>query len=165
MYLYISHISLPLITRFNNGSQLPDVYLVCSSSDSNKRPTPLVPSMSSSSVSSPSPITRTNHLPQRLKRELFDTIVHIAVGPKKELFRLHKGLLCSASPFFRAALEGKFVESKTQAIDMPEEDVVMFRYLQMWLYTDSFLEGGEEASAVPWHTLINIYGQCAVVWK
>ena len=42
---------------------------------------------------------------------------------------------------------------------MPEEDVVMFRYLQMWLYTDSFLEAGEKLLVVPWRTLIDIYGQ------
>lgn len=105
------------------------------------------------------PLKRIGHLSKRLKRNVFDSIVHLTVGPEKEIFKLHKGLLCNASPFFKAALEGKFVESTNQAIDMPEDDAVMFRYLQLWLYTDSLLEAGEKPSVVPWRTLIDIYGQ------
>ena len=71
---------------------------------------------------------------------------------------MHKGLLCNASPFFRGAFEGHFVESTNQCLDLPEEDPAIFKYLQLWLYSDTILEGGEMPVDIPWTTLLDLYG-------
>ena len=42
---------------------------------------------------------------------------------------------------------------------MEEDDVVMFKHLQIWLNTDSLLEAGEKPPVILWRTLIDIYGQ------
>ena len=79
------------------------------------------------------------------------------VGPDKELFKMHKGLLCNASPFFSGAFEGHFVESANQCLNLPEEDPAVFKYLQLWLYSDSILEGEEMPAEISWKTLFDLY--------
>ena len=71
---------------------------------------------------------------------------------------MHKGLLCNASPFFSGAFEGHFVESANQCLDLPEEDPAMFKYLQLWIYSDTILEGEEMPAEIPWKTLLDLYG-------
>lgn len=41
---------------------------------------------------------------------MLGSVVQLKVGPKKQIFHIHKGLLCSAAAYFRAALEGGFKE-------------------------------------------------------
>ena len=79
------------------------------------------------------------------------------VGPNKELFKMHKGLLCNASPFFSGAFEGHFTESANQCLDLPEEDPAMFEHLQLWLYSDTILEGEEMPIDIRWETLLDLY--------
>ena len=43
-------------------------------------------------------------------RNIFDTIAQIEVGPGRNIFYVHKGLLCNIAPYFKAALEGGFRE-------------------------------------------------------
>ena len=47
-----------------------------------------------------------------LKQQIFrlDSVVQFTVGPEKQVFHIHKGLLCNAAAYFRAALEGGFKE-------------------------------------------------------
>ncbi|MCJ1461297.1 hypothetical protein MMC28_011679 [Mycoblastus sanguinarius] len=40
----------------------------------------------------------------------FSTIARIIVGPEKQLFQIHKDLLCNVSTYFNAALNGQFKE-------------------------------------------------------
>ena len=51
-----------------------------------------------------------------------------------------------------------FAEATSQTIDLPDEDPFVFKYLQLWLYTDSILEGEEDVKALDWSALLKIYG-------
>lgn len=50
-------------------------------------------------------------------------------------FQIHKTHLCHYSPFFDAALNGNFIESKTQEVELYETDPKIFGILTNWLYT------------------------------
>ena len=63
-------------------------------------------------------------------------MVTIKVGPQKMPFVAHKGLLCSLSPFFAAALRGSFQESSTQSVHLAEDDPEIFDIIHVWLYTN-----------------------------
>lgn len=65
---------------------------------------------------------------------LYDSIVIVIVGPTEHHFDLHKGLLCSWSGFFKAALNGNFIETEG-TVKLPEQDPETFRYFVNWLYT------------------------------
>ena len=65
----------------------------------------------------------------------FDGLVHVIVGPQKQVFFLHKEILCNVSSYFRAALDGSFAEGLTQQIELPEDDVTVFEYFHAWLYS------------------------------
>ncbi|KAM0799296.1 hypothetical protein BDR22DRAFT_856065 [Usnea florida] len=87
----------------------------------------------------------------------FDTIVQIKVGPQKRLFNMHKRLLCNTSAFFEAALNGNFKESKTQTIEMAEDDADVFHCFQYWAYTGVIDREPRDHSEISWRTLIDLY--------
>ena len=70
---------------------------------------------------------------------------------------MHKGLLCSVSPYFRAALESDFKEAQEQVIELTEDDSQTMEYFQFWLYTQSILDKEETVSNISWHFLIELY--------
>ena len=45
-------------------------------------------------------------------------VVQILVGPEKQLFQVHKSLLCSASEFFKGAFDGDFLEAFINQMDL-----------------------------------------------
>jgi len=47
---------------------------------------------------------------------------------------LHKGLLCSHSPYFHNAFTGDFRESEEKAIHLPDVTASTLRIFQSWLY-------------------------------
>lgn len=61
--------------------------------------------------------------------------VSIRVGADKIVFIIHKGLLCEASPFFKAAFTLKFEEYRTGTMSLPEDDVDTFNPFVRWLYS------------------------------
>ncbi|KAI4134008.1 MAG: hypothetical protein LQ347_001873, partial [Umbilicaria vellea] len=93
-------------------------------------------------------------------RQLFKTIVHVTVGPSRIVFPVHRELLCTASPFFTAALNPShgFLESATSIVHLPEARAPIFEYFVQWLYTRSLshedLDGQEHPA---YHRLIGLY--------
>lgn len=49
-------------------------------------------------------------------------------------FFVHKGLLCHYSDYFRAALNGPFVEAQQKIFELEDEEVHTFRRFVRWLY-------------------------------
>jgi hypothetical protein len=47
---------------------------------------------------------------------------------------LHRGLLCSHSPYFSHAFEGDFLESEEKTIHLPDVTASTLRIFQCWLY-------------------------------
>jgi hypothetical protein len=50
------------------------------------------------------------------------------------VFIVPKTLLCNSSAYFKAALNGPFIEGQTQTIDLDDEDPSIFRTYIAWLY-------------------------------
>ena len=76
----------------------------------------------------------------------FNGLVEVIVGPQRQLFLLHKKILCNVSSYYRAALEGSFAEGLTQKIELPEDDVTVFEYFRAWLYSPISQESLPSAS-------------------
>ena len=89
---------------------------------------------------------------------MLDTIALIKVGPEKTEFRIHKGVLCNASSFFRTALEGGFKETLEQTIEMPEANVDAFKHFQLWLYSRQLSRSGVYSSRrEAWNGFVHLY--------
>ncbi|KAF6240312.1 hypothetical protein HO173_001923 [Letharia columbiana] len=92
--------------------------------------------------------------------DAFDSIVLIKVGPGKQVFHIHKKLLCDNSTYFHAAINGSFKEAKDQSIEMPEDDPGVFRHFQYWTYTGNIVpeaQGAQEAKTIQWNILTSLY--------
>lgn len=88
---------------------------------------------------------------------MLDTIVVLKVGSKKEDIGIHKGLLCEASPYFRAALQDGFKEAQAQKIEWPEEDPRIVDIFQTWLYSRVIKFDAKPFDESAWFTLIDLY--------
>jgi hypothetical protein len=65
-------------------------------------------------------------------------IIDVRVGPHAEIFPVHKAIL-TKSEYFSKALNGEFLESKSQSVDLPEEDPDIFSFLVAFLYENKFV--------------------------
>ena len=70
---------------------------------------------------------------------------------------MHKDILCRSAPYFKAALEGGFKESKDQILELPDDDPTAFSHFQLWLYTGTILQSHESAKDISWDVLISLY--------
>ncbi|MCJ1435527.1 hypothetical protein MMC27_004901 [Xylographa pallens] len=95
--------------------------------------------------------------PNSSNLRLFNDWATLVVGPEKKVFKMHKGLLCSVSPYFKAALKGDFKEAQEQVIELTEYDSQTMEYFQFWLYTQSILDKEETVSNIGWHVLVELY--------
>ncbi|MCJ1435526.1 hypothetical protein MMC27_004900 [Xylographa pallens] len=93
----------------------------------------------------------------KLSKLLDDTIVTLIVGKKRRAFKIHHDLLCSASDYFKAALDGKFKEAEEQQIEFSEEKSDVVGCFQLWLYSGSIIDDGESVMALEFPLLIGIY--------
>jgi len=91
------------------------------------------------------------------RRKLFTDWATLIVGPEKKVFKMHRGLLCSVSPYFKTALEGDFKEAQEQKIELTEDDCEAMEYFQFWLYTQSILDKEETVSDIEWRILMELY--------
>ena len=67
-----------------------------------------------------------------------DNVKHVFVGEDKASFYVHENILCSASPFFKAAFNGNFKEAAEGDISLPEDDPETFERFLQYLYTKSY---------------------------
>ncbi|KAI9720198.1 MAG: hypothetical protein M1812_003016 [Candelaria pacifica] len=82
------------------------------------------------------PVNYVTHLGPLLTPEMVD----LYVGPGRQLFRVHKGLLCYHSAFFDKAFDGKFKEGQEGMMYLPKDDPVPFEIVVTWLYRQSIDE-------------------------
>jgi hypothetical protein len=69
-----------------------------------------------------------------LHRDLGTEIVQVFVGSKRELFQVHKKLICSVSEFFDKAFKGGFAEASENQMELPEDNPDIFAMFVAWLY-------------------------------
>lgn len=62
------------------------------------------------------------------------TVVKIEVGAEKEVFVVHKDLLCKKAPFFDKMFNGQFLEGHSQSAQLPEDDAITFKLFVAWIY-------------------------------
>ncbi|KFY13804.1 hypothetical protein V492_03035 [Pseudogymnoascus sp. VKM F-4246] len=67
-------------------------------------------------------------------------IVYVIVGPMKQKFGTHQDLLCATSPYFKAALEGKFEEADLGEVTLKDTSVQAFEMFNEWIYTGEITE-------------------------
>lgn len=60
------------------------------------------------------------------------------VGPDEVRFVVHEALLTHHSPFFRAALTGKFKEAEEKVVRLPEEQPSVVESFVYWVYHQRF---------------------------
>lgn len=85
-------------------------------------------------------------------------IVQLVVGSDREIFSVHKKLLCSVSDFFDKALNGRFAKASSNQVELPEDTPFIVSYFIFWLYTRDLkfdmYQCGEDFGV---STLINLY--------
>ena len=77
----------------------------------------------------------------RYDRGDFSDIVEVRVGEKKKPFQVHKSVLCNSAQYFQAALNGNFAESRTQILELVEDNAEIFEHFLVWLYTGQIIPG------------------------
>lgn len=65
----------------------------------------------------------------------FDSLVTLLIGPEKYRIDVHKEVLCRASAFFDAALNGEHYSESSGIMELPEQEVPTFKYFVNWMYT------------------------------
>lgn len=86
----------------------------------------------------------------------FTTTSTLLVGPKATPFLVHTTLLTSQSPYFRAALTGRFAEATENTIRLDDVDVSHFQLLVSWLYTGSIPPPYKDGKPA-YYTLLHAY--------
>lgn len=81
----------------------------------------------------------------------------VGIKEDKATFNLPTNLLLGSSPFFKAALGGKFKEAETSVLNMPEEIVEVIHRFRLWLYTSSPLSMDESVKDADWLLFIRLY--------
>ena len=73
---------------------------------------------------------------------MFDTLINIEVGSgdEKRTFEVYKGVLCFYSSYFRAALDGRFIEAQEHRVKLSTEDPKIFKMFRHWIHTRCFFE-------------------------
>lgn len=61
--------------------------------------------------------------------------IEVGTGSAKRTFYPHRDLLAFYSGYFRAALNGRFTESRTKVIKLETEEPAVFEGFLLWLYT------------------------------
>lgn len=92
-----------------------------------------------------------------LRRTLYNNIIFILVGPEKVKFGVHQGVLVQRSPFFQAALTGKFKEAMEGRIILHDGDPDVFAVFVSWLYTTKLENMVDETSSCTKVRLIKLY--------
>ncbi|CAO1605056.1 hypothetical protein XANCAGTX0491_008591 [Xanthoria calcicola] len=92
-----------------------------------------------------------------LLRHLLDTIITIKLGPAGKIFHIHKGLLCHASPVFRAMMQHNWKEKQDGCIVLKDEDPEVFRRFMHWLYYGTVLDSDETIRTISPQELAHCY--------
>lgn len=86
----------------------------------------------------------------------FTSTTTLLIGPKLTPFSIHTSLLVSQSPYFRAALTGAFIESKSKTITLDDVSPDHFSLLVAWLYTSAIPAPFKDGKPA-YYTLLHVY--------
>lgn len=84
-----------------------------------------------------------------------------AFSSEDQIFSVHKGYICLASPVFAAAFNGKFLEGESQSMRLDDVDPAVFGLLVHWTYYQKFdmpiAEGQEGKSTADYEKLAELW--------
>ncbi|OAK99848.1 hypothetical protein IQ06DRAFT_193214, partial [Phaeosphaeriaceae sp. SRC1lsM3a] len=80
----------------------------------------------------------------------------LLIGSKATPFLIHTSLLTTQSPYFRAALTGRFSEASENTIRLDDIEVQHFQLLVSWLYTGSIPPPYKDGKPA-YYTLLHVY--------
>ena len=86
---------------------------------------------------------------------MYREVVQVLVGARGTSFTVHKGLLCSESDFFKAALTGGFSEAREGVVKLADEREDVFEIFITWLYSGKLVVEDEGVDATL--TLMEIF--------
>jgi hypothetical protein len=77
--------------------------------------------------------------------------IEVGADTKKEIFQVHKDLLCQKAPFFDKMFNGEFREGQIQTAQLPEDDPMIFKIFLAWVYqgalgVDDYLQTDNDSS-------------------
>ncbi|KAL8998303.1 MAG: hypothetical protein Q9169_002617 [Polycauliona sp. 2 TL-2023] len=78
-------------------------------------------------------------------------------------WNLPKGLLVRVTPFFEAALNRPWLESRTESVDLPEDSPDAFRFFLHWLFTWMVCRPGEYPKMISLEATSSVYLQAWVL--
>jgi hypothetical protein len=61
--------------------------------------------------------------------------IHVGQEPVKAVFHVHEAVLVGASPFFKAALNGSFIEATSKKLFLPSEQAAVFSGILKAIYS------------------------------
>ncbi|KAL1797231.1 hypothetical protein ACET3X_003837 [Alternaria dauci] len=70
-------------------------------------------------------------------------VVAIAIGPQKQVFQVHKEILCKKSEYFRTAYNGRWKEAE-EGVTLEDVEVGVFKFFVHWLYTQQLPDYDED---------------------
>jgi len=70
-------------------------------------------------------------------------VIQVGTGAGVHHFHIHQDLICGQSPFFRAALNGDWKESKERKVKLPEDDPDAFHLYSNWLYHNTLISNND----------------------
>ncbi|KAL8760171.1 MAG: hypothetical protein Q9199_000193 [Rusavskia elegans] len=84
-------------------------------------------------------------------------IVKVGADDKAVTWSLPKGFLTHISPFFEIALNGPWLESRTESLSLPEDDPDAFRFFLHWLFAWIICKSGDYPRIVSRDTTTFVY--------
>jgi hypothetical protein len=84
-----------------------------------------------------------------IRKDIGLDMVTVHVGSDKTPFIVHKDLLTSSSPYFKAAFEGKFREATDNSVPLVDVTPTQFRRFLDWLYFKKLPNGENRDGKCP----------------
>lgn len=87
----------------------------------------------------------------------FGPTVELIVGENAEVFTFYENILCSIAPYFETALRGGYKETTAKRIEMLDENPVVIRRFQLWVYSGSFFVDEADRRSIDYTLCVRIY--------
>jgi hypothetical protein len=87
----------------------------------------------------------------------YNSTISVLVGNGKQLFTVHKDLICDSSKFFKAACSANWVEGRKGKVKLPAVMPRDFQRYLAWLYSKKLQAASKEAQVAVMHATIDLY--------
>lgn len=103
-----------------------------------------------------------------INSSLYDDIVKVEVGPEKQMFGIHRGLICKTSSFFRNVFKSNIKPEPSAdysvtkgngstILHLAKDSLNAFKRFNTWLYSKDIIVEGESHKDIEWEALVSLY--------